>query len=413
MDEVDDAFPGCFVLGCVQPGAAGRNAALRRNAGHLGDNETRPALGAFGQMHEMPIRRRAVDGPILRHRRDDDPVLEMQIAQAEWREHRRSRTARSLACRLLLEPHLRTFEPCRIASPQVLVADALRAGQQRIVELHRVEMQIALDLLEPFRRVARRALQLEDLGAALILIALQGRLHPGFGVQVFGESHGAFERELGAGPNREVRGGGSISEQHDIAVRPPLAQHAVEVEPGRAAQVAGVAHQAMTAEVAGKDALAGCNCLLLAHAVEAHPPPGRLRAFDDEGRRVGIELVGVRPDPAVLGFLEDEREGVVEFLLRAEPDVLGVANVDVRAKGIRDRAAHFRIGTVGCHDEIVVAVCIDAVGLGLEADLDPETASAVLQDIEQTPAADAAEAVTRRARDGAAIEYGDIVPIDE
>ena len=43
----------------------------------------------------------------------------------------------------------------------------------------------------------------------------------------------------------------------------------------------------------------------------------------------------------------------------------------------------------------------------------PRLRARVLQDVEQTPAADAAEAVPRRARDGAAIEYGDVVPIDE
>jgi hypothetical protein len=177
--------------------------------------------------------------------------------------------------------------------------------------------------------------------------------------------------------------------------------------------VAGVAYQAMTAEVPGKDALAGFNRLLLAHVVEAHPPPGRLRAFDDEGRRVGIELVGVRPDPAMLGFLEDEREGVVELLVRAEPNVLGLANVDVRPEGISERAAHFRIRTISCHDEIAVSVCIDAVSLGFEANLHPKAASAILQDIEQTPAADAAEAVPLRACDGTAVEHRDVVPIAE
>src|SRR4030095_14625725 len=109
-----------FVLGRIQAGAAGRNATLRRNAGHLRENEARPALGALGQMHEMPTRRHPPAGPILGHRRDDDPVLETQIAQAKRREHRWSGTAWSLACRLLLEPHFRAFEPCVVASTQIL-----------------------------------------------------------------------------------------------------------------------------------------------------------------------------------------------------------------------------------------------------------------------------------------------------
>ena len=95
-------------------------------------------------------------------------------------------------------------------------------------------------------------------------------------------------------------------------------------------------HQAMAAEVSGEDALAGCNRLVLAHAIEPDAPPGRLRAFDDEGRGVGIELVGVHPDPAVLRLLEDECEGVIELLMRAEPDVLALAHVDIGLEDIRE-----------------------------------------------------------------------------
>ncbi len=55
--------------------------------------------------------------------------------------------------------------------------------------------------------------------------------------------------------------------------------------------------------------------------------------LDDESRRVIVELVGVRPDPAVFGFLENEGEGIVEFLMRAEPDELAGASGDVGAEG--------------------------------------------------------------------------------
>ena len=68
--------------------------------------------------------------------------------------------------------------------------------------------------------------------------------------------------------------------------------------------------------------------------VETGAPPGLFRTFDDEGRGVGVELIGVRPDPAVLRFLEDEGEGVVEFLVRAEPDIFAGAHVDVRLEDI-------------------------------------------------------------------------------
>src|SRR3712207_7444291 len=44
---------------------------------------------------------------------------------------------------------------------QVLVADALAAGQEPIVELHRLLVYVAGDVLEPLGRVAGCALQLE------------------------------------------------------------------------------------------------------------------------------------------------------------------------------------------------------------------------------------------------------------
>ena len=94
VHEIDDALPGGLVLGRVQPGAARRDAPLRRHAGHLRDDEAGAALGALGEMHEVPVGRRAVHRPVLRHRRDHDAVLQMHPAQAERREHRRARGVR-------------------------------------------------------------------------------------------------------------------------------------------------------------------------------------------------------------------------------------------------------------------------------------------------------------------------------
>src|SRR5262245_54755378 len=105
-----------------------------------------------------------------------------------------------------------------------------------------------------------------------------------------------------------MSGGRRITEQHNVAVRPALAQDPVEIEPGRAAQMAGVAHQAMAVEIGREDALAGSNRLLLRHAIEAHVPPGCFRALDYEGRRLGVELIGMGPNPAMLRLFENERE---------------------------------------------------------------------------------------------------------
>jgi hypothetical protein len=53
---------------------------------------------------------------------------------------------------------------------QVLVADALAAGQQGVGELLRLQMRVAGDVLEPFGGIARRRLDAQHLDLALGLI---------------------------------------------------------------------------------------------------------------------------------------------------------------------------------------------------------------------------------------------------
>ncbi len=150
-----------------------------------------------------------------------------------------------------------------------------------------------------------------------------------------------------------------------------------------------------------------------AHAIEAGAAPGRFRAFDDEGRGVGVELIGVRPDPAVFGFLEDEGEGVVEFLMGAEPDVFAGAHVDVGLENAGVARSHARIHAVGRHDEIEVAIGVEVLRLGFELQRHAKCAGALLQDVQQPLAPDAAEAVAGRGDDRIPIVHRDIVPIDE
>ena len=121
----------------------------------------------------------------------------------------------------------------------------------------------------------------------------------------------------------------------------------------------------------------------------------------------------MRPDPAVLGLLEDEGERVLEPLAGAEPDVFAGPHVDVRLEHVSQGAANLRVGAVGRNDQIVAAVAVGAVELGLELQRDAECTRPILQDIEQALAADAAKAVARRARHPAAVEDGDVVPVDE
>jgi hypothetical protein len=178
--------------------------------------------------------------------------------------------------------------------------------------------------------------------------------------------------------------------------------------------MARVRHQRVAAQIFREDALAGGDRLLLRHLAETELRPGRLRAFHDEGRRVGIELVGMRPDPAVLRFLEDESESVVEFLVGAEPDVFALADVGIGLEMVGKLGPDLGVEPVRCDHEIMRrGKRRDALRLGLEAQLDPEFPCALLQHAQEPPAPDAAEAVPGGESALAAIVHGNVVPIGE
>ena len=133
----------------VEPGAARRDAAFRRHAGHLGEDEPGAALGALARSARSASRRACRPLPCIapsaRRRRG-------------WRAPCRATlngtnigaTCRRGLCARRCRPSNQRFgagEPRRIALAQVLVADALRAGEQRIIELHR----------DPDRDSARRS----------------------------------------------------------------------------------------------------------------------------------------------------------------------------------------------------------------------------------------------------------------
>src|SRR5690349_4949578 len=144
-----------------------------------------------------------------------------------------------------------------------------------------------------------------------------------------------------------MRGVGGVAEEDDVAARPALTFNAPEVQPcGAADEMRRVRLERMAVEIFGEERLARGDALVLAHAVEAETRPGLLRTFDDEGRAVRCEAVGVRPDPAVLRILEGEGEGV-EDLARAEPHELVLADVDIDAERFRRRIAEARVRTVG------------------------------------------------------------------
>ena len=205
---------------------------------------------------------------------------------------------------------------------------------------------------------------------------------------------------------------GGIAQQHDVVVIPALAGDAREIEPGRAAQMLRVAHQAVAAEMALEQHLAGGDAVRHAHPIEAEPPPGGLVALDDEGRGRLIEAIGVRPDPAVLGLLEDESEGV-EQPIGAEPDVFVAAQLDARPKCRGEALAHAAVDAVRRDDQIGVAISGKILDLALELQPDAEAARALLQDVQQALAGDAGKAMAARADDVPLEVDVDVVPVLE
>ncbi len=239
-----------------------------------------------------------------------------------------------------------------------------------------------------------------------------------------GQVDGVFQRELGAAADGEVGGVRGVAHEYDgdaaagdvLGMHPGLADHAGETDPdGRSAQVRGVADEAVAVEVRSEELFAEGDGVFLAHLVDAVRLPHVLRRLHDEGGGVGVELVGVRLEPAMFGLDEGEGEGV-EGLLRAQPDEAALARVDVGLEGAGVACAHAAVEAVaGDHK---VGGVLRGQGLvvgdvGLEHQVHAERLAARLQHVEQPLAPDAAEAVAAAAHAAALVEDFDVVPVVE
>ena len=220
---------------------------------------------------------------------------------------------------------------------------------------------------------------------------------------------------------RGVRGVAHQHHRHGFAcdvdtVRPVLADHARKADPvGRAAQVRRVADERMAAEVLGEQLLAEGDGFGLLHLVEAVRLPDFFGRLHDEGRGVVVELIGMGLEPAVLGLLEGEGEGL-EGLVRAEPDEAAFAQVDVGLVDVGVALADAAVEAVAGDDEVGVVLRRErlVVGrIGFEHQVHAQRDAALLQDVEQPLAADAAKAVAARAHGAALEEDLDVVPVME
>ena len=303
----------------------------------------------------MEVAGHAVHGAVHRHRRDHDPVAKRHAAQAKGREHRRDRGPGRLAAGPPGEPALEALEPGLVAQAEILVADPLAAGKQAVGELLRRQLRVALDVLEPLGRVARRRLQLQDLDLALGLVGSRARpaaadrsAAPRWRASAIASSSASLVpepiekwAEWAASP---IRTRLSLT-QVRLATRGKLTQMRA------AAGIAHIGEQTVAVEDAGEQPLAEANALVVRHAVEAGAPPDRLGRLDDEGRGALVEAIGVGLEPAPFGLFEREGEGR-ERPGRAEPDVAAVAALDLGPEVSSVAAAHAAVDAIGRDDQV-------------------------------------------------------------
>ena len=119
----------------------------------------------------MKVAYRSVHRAVHVHRRHHHAVGQLQALDPIRYEHRRNRAGAARFPPAV--PALHPLEPAAVAQPQVLVADPLAAGQQRVVELLRREARIAGHVLEPLGGIARRRLQLDHFQPAAFLVFLK------------------------------------------------------------------------------------------------------------------------------------------------------------------------------------------------------------------------------------------------
>src|SRR6185437_8787313 len=289
-------------------------------------------------------------------------------------------------------------------------------GEEAVGELLRGQTGVAPDVLEPFHAVAGRALQLQHFEAALRAVGLQRRSPRLHQVRATGDvahqRYRIFHGELGAGADREVRRMRRIADQDHPAVVPAPAMHAAEVEPGRAAQMVGIALQCLAAEIAREELLAECDGAARVEPVEPMRFPGLLPRLDDDGGEIAAELIGVDLEPAVLGALECKRESP-ERLRRPEPDVAALAPIELRLEYGLVALPGLAVGAIRGDDEVRILEPRFRAHLPLEVLPDSELRGALLQEPEQALAADTAESVAAADEAAAGKVDVDVVPVVE
>ena len=288
-----------------------------------------------------------------------------------------------------MEPRVEHANELRVALREVGVGDATAAREQVEGERHRVHVRVVPHAREVGGALAGGLLEALDDRLALELVVHERALEVARVAQErLRERDRVLHRQLGARPDREMRGVGGVAQQHDVAAVPALVAHEQEARPQRA-----VGHEAVALQLLGEQRLARAQRLGLVHLIEAQRAPRVLRGFDDPRAGVLVEGVGVDLDEPGLGLLEDEGEGV-EHEVGAEPDVLAALRRDAFAEVRRVGLAHEAVDAVRADDEVRVR---ELAHLAFEAQVDAQPVRPPLQDLQEQLPWDGRERVAARA----------------
>ena len=419
VGEGYDARPPLHMLRRVQAGAAGGDARIGGDAGHLRVQEPGAAQSACAVVHQMPVIGRALHGRVLTHRRDHHAVRQAHAAQGEGREHRRRRGETRLQFDvpgpgdLARPPAVDLRNEAGVAQAQILVRDLLGAAHQGEIELHRVHVPEAAHVLEEHQADIGRMLDPLRLLAPCSLVGRQG------GTRVVGmlqqrrmQRDRILQRQLGAGTDGEMRGVRRVAEQHGVAVVPTRAGDGGKIAPVRPVGEHPGRAPVGPAQFRGEQSLHIRRRRLLVLDVQAGFAERCVGGFDHQGALALGVHVGMQVPDAALVFAEAVGEAG-QAHVRAQPDKLVAAQVDLRPEMLRQAFAHPAVDAVRRDDQVGVAVRRQPRVLGLIADVDPQRGGAALQDLQQRQALDAGKSVARGLQHLAAVVGIDIVPVGE
>ena len=323
--------------------ASGGDSALGADVGHFGVDQTGATLCQSTVVHQVPVPGQAILGAVHAHGGHAYPVVQGHFFQLEGQEHGGQRIIGRRPQVTLGEVGLHGFQPLGIPQSQVLVTDPLAAGEHGIIELFQVKgIDVARHILKPDHGIAGTVLQPQYVNLALLLIVPEGLGQGLVGVQVFSQGNGVFQAQFGPGANGEVcRVCGIANQHHAIVLDPIVAVDRREIDPGRASDMGRVGEELMTIQVLLENLAAGFSALGMGHVLKAQGVIDLGGCFHDEGRGLVVELIGVGPDPAVLGLLKNKRERVSESLVGTQPDKLVGSGLDSTAKDVLVGVADF------------------------------------------------------------------------